>query len=115
MRNVKSICLAFACAWGVLGAAATGANAASVTYTGTNGSNLSASAAFSIVGGNLQIVLTNTSTTDVMNTAQLLTGVYFNISGQSSALTPVSASAAGSTLFYYATPTTSSPGGNVGG
>ena len=28
MRNAKSVCLAIACGWGVLGAAATGANAA---------------------------------------------------------------------------------------
>src|SRR5438309_3831130 len=55
--------------------------AAAVTFTGTNGSNLSASAAFDIVGGHLQVTLTNTSAVDVNDPAQVLHALFFNIAG----------------------------------
>lgn len=42
------------------------ANATPVTVTATNGSNLSAQAVFSVVGGDLQVQLTNVSTFDVL-------------------------------------------------
>ncbi len=52
-----------------------------VTFTATNGSNLSASADFTIVGGNLDIHLVNTSITPVSNNPDVLTGLFFDVSG----------------------------------
>jgi hypothetical protein len=77
-------------------------------FTATNGSNLSASANFSLVGNVLTITLTNTSTFDVQNQAQLLTGVFFTSNGT---LVPVSALLGpGSAVFFGP-----DGGGNVGG
>ena len=82
---------------------------ASVTFAEASGS-LSASAAFDVVGGNLQVVLTNTSAADVLVPTEILTAVYFDIRGNP-ALTPISALlTAGSTAFFGPT-----NGGNVGG
>ncbi len=56
--------------------------AAAVTFTGTNGSNLSASVTFDILSGNtLQVVLTNTSNVDVNDNPDVLQAVFFNIAG----------------------------------
>ncbi len=91
---------------------ATAANA-SVTWTSTGGGGTrSADAVFTVIGGtNLQVVLTNTYGGDVTNTANLLTAVFFNISGGPVTLTPVSALlTAGSVVFNG-----SNGGGNVGG
>ncbi len=80
-----------------------------ITFTGTNGV-LDASAAFSVSGGILTIVLTNTSTADVAIPVQVLTGLFFDLSGTPT-LTPGSATlTAGSTVFFGP-----SGGGNVGG
>ncbi len=81
-----------------------------VLITGTSGS-LSASANFTIVGGNLQVTLTNISANDVSIPGQVLTAVFFDIAGVGP-LTPVSALlSGGSTVFFDAAP----PGGIVGG
>jgi hypothetical protein len=86
----------------------TGAHATPVMFTGSSGS-LAASATFDIVGGQLQIVLTNTSAADVMVPAQVLTALFFDIPGVT--LTPVSAAlTAGSTVYFGP-----DGGGNVGG
>ena len=88
------------------------ASATPVTFTGSSG-NLSASAAFDIVGGNLQVVLTNTSSTDVLNPAQVLTALFFNVAGDP-ALSRLSAVlTAGSSVFYD--PDGQPAGGVVGG
>jgi hypothetical protein len=83
-------------------AAATPA-AAAVTFNGTNGSNLSASATFDIVGGNLQVTLTNTSGVDINDPAQILHALFFDISGNPS-LTYTSANICGSCTFTAAGP-----------
>jgi hypothetical protein len=75
------------------------APASATLFTGSSGS-LAASADFSLVGDTLTIVLTNTSTADVAAPADVLTGVFFNMT--SGTLTPVSASLNGSTAFYAA-------------
>ena len=83
---------------------ATAANA--LTFTGSDATR-SASATFNVVGGNLQVVLTNTSTNDVLVPVEVLTAVYFDFAG---VLTPISAFlTAGSSVLFGP-----SNGGNVG-
>ena len=89
-----------------IGFSVTDANA--LSFSATNGSNLSAFADFSIVGGNLQVTLTNTSTYDVMNPSSILTALFFDVG--TGTLTPVSALLNGSTVFFGP-----DGGGNVGG
>jgi hypothetical protein len=85
---------------GAMASAGLAGNAsASVTVDATNGSNLSAEAVFSVVGGNLQVQLTNVSTFDVTVPSQVLMALFFDLNGVG-ALTPVSASLGGSTVFY---------------
>jgi hypothetical protein len=88
------------------------ASASPVTFIGTNGSNLTATATFDVVGGNLQIVLSNIGG-DVLVPADVLTGLFFNITGVAG-LTPISALlTAGSTVVFDADGQPA--GGNVGG
>lgn len=54
---------------------------AAVVFNGTNGSNLSASATFDVVGGNLMVTLTNTSGVDINDPAQVLHALFFDIAG----------------------------------
>jgi len=89
----------------LIGAIALGATEgnANVLFS-ASGSGLSASANFtvascSISGCNLQVVLTNTSANDVLIPANVLMALFFNLNGVG-ALTPVSASLGGSTVFY---------------
>src|SRR5262245_6182561 len=80
-----------------------------VTFTGSSG-NRAASVNFTVVGGNLQVVLTNTSSADVLVPTDVLTAVFFSISAGT--LTRSSAVlSAGSAVFYDSAP----PGGVVGG
>jgi hypothetical protein len=53
-----------------------------LTLNGSNASGLSASVTFANVGDTLIVVLTNTSSMDVMNPSQVLTGVWFNAPGE---------------------------------
>jgi hypothetical protein len=74
--------------------------------------NLAASVRFEIVGGNLQVTLTNTSAHDVLVPADVLTAVFFDTTGTSATLAPVSAVLApGSEVLFGGT----DPGGVVGG
>ena len=85
-------------------------SATPITFTGSSGS-LAASANFSVVGGNLQVILTNTSSADVLVSSEVLTAVFFTVAGNP-ALAPVSALlSGGSTVIYGPQPA----GGNVGG
>ena len=86
--------------------AVTSTATAGVIFTGGSGS-LAASASFSIVGGKLQVVLTNTSAADALVPTDVLTAVFFSLAGVGS---PVSALLGGSTV--HAGPTGA---GNVGG
>ena len=61
-----------------------------------------ASADFSQSGGNLVVTLTNTFAGDVLVPTDVLTAVFFDISG-SPALTPVSATVAGGSSVVYTT------------
>lgn len=80
--------------------------------SGSSGS-LSASADFQVVGGNLQVTLTNTSAADVLAPGDVLTAVFFNLAGNPT-LTRVSAVLnTGSTVFYD--PDGQPAGGVVGG
>lgn len=84
--------------------------AAPVTFVGTSGS-LSSTVSFDIVGGNLQVTLTNSSSADALVPVDILTGVFFDLIGVDP-LTPVSAVlASGSTVYFGGT----DPGGVVGG
>ena len=76
-----------------------GANAVPIT---ASGGGLSASADFTVVGGNLQVVLTNTGPNDVLVPGNVLMAVFFDLNGVG-VLTPVSAAVtAGSTVRYAA-------------
>ncbi len=80
-----------------------------LTVSATDGVR-AASADFEIVGSNLQVTLTNTSTVDVTDPTHVLTAVFFDLPGNV-ALTPISALLpAGTTVFFG-----SDGGGNVGG
>jgi hypothetical protein len=86
------------------------------TGTGTNGGNpLSASADFSLTGTTLTIILSNTSTSNGVTETptQTLSGLMFDVTGQSSGLTPTSAIA--NSIFNSAacTPSSACSGSNV--
>ena len=92
--------------------------AGAVTFSGTGtGPNaaLSASADFQKVGNDLVVTLTNTSTADVENAAQVLTALFWT---GTSGLTPESALLASGSVVYYdndPVPNGQPAGGNVGG
>lgn len=87
------------------------AASASVVFTGSSGS-LSASASFDIVGGQLQVVLSNTSLADILVPTDVLTAVFFNVAGNPT-LTRVSGISGGTT--YLGTTNVSGAGTVVGG
>jgi len=101
----KKIRMSIVCV-AVMGLFAT--NAMATLFTATNGSNLSASANFVASGSTLTVTLTNTSSSDVLVPADILTALFFS---GANGLTPVSAMlAGGSTVFFGPT-----NGGDVGG
>ena len=81
-----------------------------ITFEGAVG-NLRASASFEVVGSQLLITLTNSSTNDVLLPSEVLTAVFFDIEGQP-VLTPISAVVAPGSVVWFG-PT--GPGGSVGG
>ena len=86
-----------------------GATPITFTASGTNSSTgqaISASAAFDIVAGNLQVTLTNLGA-DVLAPSDVLTAVFFNIPGSPS-LSRISANLNGSSVLF-------GPGGIIGG
>jgi uncharacterized protein (TIGR03382 family) len=95
-------------ALGVVLAAASAASAA--MFTGSSG-NLAAQADFSVSGTNLIVRLTNSSPADVLVPADILTGVFFDVSGGGLSLTPVSALLAPGSVVLFGTDN----GGNLGG
>jgi hypothetical protein len=74
---------------------------------------LSASATFTVSGGNLVVTLVNTSPDDVLVPTDVLTGVFFDINGVG-ALTPSTAILGGGSIVYN-DPEGQPAGGNVGG
>jgi MYXO-CTERM domain-containing protein len=86
---------------------------ASVIWMGSGGS-LAAQAEFSLSGSDLVVTLTNTSLADVMVPSDVLTAMFFDISGSAVALTRTSGLLApGSSVFYD--PDGQPAGGVVGG
>jgi hypothetical protein len=84
---------------------------APITFSASEG-NLAASATFDAIGNDLVVTLTNTSTSDVLVPADLLTAVFFTMGGGPPALTPASAMLGlGSTVLFGGT----DPGNVVGG
>lgn len=92
--------------------ASLGVAKADTIWNGTNGANLFGSATFhNVTGGTFQVDLENVSPFDVANPAQVLTGVFFDITG-SPILTPGTAKLMpGSTVHFGGT----DPDGVVGG
>lgn len=91
------------------------ATAAACADTVWVGSQLhrSASAHFDIVDGDLEVTLTNTSTTDALVPSDILTAVFINISGAPTpALTPDRATLAQGSLVHFGG---TDGGGGVGG
>jgi hypothetical protein len=89
------------------------ATAAPMPFVGSQGS-LSAAACFDTSGTSLVVTLTNTSTSDVLQQQDVLTAVFFDVSGLLLNLQPASGSAViapGSTVLFGGT----DPGGVVGG
>ena len=81
--------------------------------SGTNpvsGQSISATVKFQVVGGALQVTLTNTGA-DVLRPTDVLTAVFFDITGDP-ALSSVSAVLAGTSTVAFGSP---DPGGVVGG
>lgn len=72
------------------------AGATPVTFFGSGvnsadpGATLAATAEFDVVDGNLVVVLTNTSTSDILKSSSVLTALFFDLAG-SPTLTPTSA------------------------
>lgn len=86
-------------------------SAVPITFSQTVGS-LSASVSFDVSGSDLLVVLSNTSSADVMVPVDVLTAVFFDIAGDPT-LTPSSAVlSAGSVVLFGGT---TDPGGGVGG
>lgn len=88
-----------------------GSASASVAWS-TSAQTRSATATFSMDGSSLAVVLTNTSTADVVDPVGVLTAVFFDIGGSVGTLTATSATVtAGSTVYFGST----DPGNVVGG
>ena len=79
---------------------------------GSSSGDRAAAASFDIVGGALEVVLSNTSMADTLVPSDVLTGVFFNIDGNP-ALTRISAVTDGPT--YLGTTFVSGAGAAVGG
>src|SRR4051812_34378316 len=85
--------------------------AAPVLFTGSSG-GFGATASFDMVGSQLQVVLSNTSTGDVLVSSDVLTAVFFSIAGDP-LLTTNSAISGGPT--YRGSTNVSAAGSVVGG
>lgn len=108
---MKNSLMARAAGFVIVAAAISGTSSASQVFNASSG-NLAAQATFDVVGSNLQITLSNVSMADVMVPADVLTGIFFDISGSAMSLGRVSAVvASGSTVAFGGT----DPGNVVGG
>jgi hypothetical protein len=76
------------------------ADAAAVTFTGSDSFGRAASATFDTSGTNFLVTLTNTSSADVLVPTDVLTGVFFNLSGDPSLRRTSAVLASGSTVSY---------------
>ena len=92
--------------------AATSLDAAAGIVFGSSSGSRAATAGFDVVGGGLEVVLSNTSLADTLVPSDVLTGVFFDITGNP-ALTRISAITGGPT--YRGTTFISGAGAAVGG
>lgn len=90
--------------------AASSASAA-LMFTGASG-NLEATVSFDVSGSNLVVTLTNSSANDVLIPADVLTGVYFDITGSAVSLSRISAVVPGGSAVLFGA---ADPGNVVGG
>lgn len=105
----------------LVAASASAASAQSITFSASgvnayagNNNPLAASVTFSVVGSNLQVLLSNTATSPTLTPSDVLTGVLWTMSPTVS-LTPVSAVlGSGATMQYYSGPAVG-PTTNIGG
>jgi hypothetical protein len=89
----------------VLTVFASSAAASLITFTGSDTVNHhSYTASFSVVGSNLQLVLTNTGTLESVMDTDILGGLFFTVSGGTT-LTPVSAALGGGSSYVNGTGT----------
>src|SRR5262245_6108884 len=105
MRKSVALAASFAVA------ALSGASSASVIWSGSSG-NLAALAEFAVVGSDLVVTLTNTSGFDVLVPADVLTAVFFDVSGPALTLSRTSAVIGPTSTVAFGT---TDPGGVVGG
>ena len=89
---------------------AAGALSYGMTFFGSSG-NLAAEADFSVVSNQLVVTLTNTSTADVLVPSDVLTAVFFNVTGDPTFSKVSAVVAPGSSVLFG----TTDPGGVVGG
>lgn len=85
--------------------------AADMTITSSSGSR-TASAVFEVSGNDLIVTLENTSPDDALVPVDILTGVFFDVSGVSLSLVPSSAVVPIGSIVHNGT---TDPGSNVGG
>lgn len=90
--------------------ASAGASFGSVIFNATDGLR-AAQAEFETSGTNLIIRLANTATADVQNPTEILTALFFDVSGSSLSLTPASAVLGGTSVVHF----DSQPAGGVVG
>ncbi|MCA9255113.1 MAG: PEP-CTERM sorting domain-containing protein [Phycisphaerales bacterium] len=95
----------------VCAAVARDAIAADITFSATQGSR-SASVRFETAGADLIVTLSNTSTDDALIPIDILTGVFFDVTGAPLALTPMTAIVPAGSIVHNG-PT--DPGSSVGG
>jgi MYXO-CTERM domain-containing protein len=108
---MKSSLFARIAGCGIAAAAISASAMGNQVFTATAGTR-SAQATFDVVGSNLQVTLSNISMDDVLVPIDVLTGVFFDISGSALSLSRVSAVLAnGSTVAFG----TTDPGNVVGG
>jgi hypothetical protein len=95
--SIKTSLKASAIALGGAAAFSLPAQAAIVFNGGAD--SLSASASFDLIGTQLTAVLTNTSASDALVPTNILTAFFFNVTGGSSLLSPMSAISGGPTYL----------------
>ena len=88
------------------------AHAAPTVFSGSSGS-LAASVSFEVLGSDLIVTLSNTSTADVLVPADVLTGVFFKLGGTPTLTSGSAVLGAGSSVFFD--PDGQPAGGVVGG
>ncbi len=98
-RNTGRLFVHSAICAALVALASAGPSRAGLLFSGSSGT-LAASAQFDLTGNTLVVTLTNTSTTNVVDPAGVLTGVFFDTTHT---LTPLSASLFNGSTVHYGT------------